>query len=239
MKYILIFFICCFYSCQVKEKLPSAKEILDKSVQIHDPNKQWYSSSFNVYIQEPRIGNPKRYSEVKLDNKNDAFELKRNREQHISTHIVSKEKAITYLDDKIETDTTLIKKYRLEPKRNKRYQRFYKVLLGLPMSLEREIAELGLVEEVFFNKENSYKVAVKLKEPLFSENWNLFFSKKNYKLIGIEMIFPDDPTKGERLTFDGEYIVNSSIIIPRIRHWKELNDTYMGSDILIENVEKK
>lgn len=47
------------------------------------------------------------------------------------------------------------------------------------------------------------------------------------------MIFPNNPEKGERLIFEGKYMINS-INIPRIRHWRELNSNYSGSDILIK-----
>ncbi len=224
--------------CQNKEQIPTANDILTKSIQTHDPNGNWNNASFSIYIQEPRLGNPVRYSEVKLNNKDNSFELKRNREEHVSTHIVDKDgTSITYLDDKIETDTLLINKYRLNPNRNKGYQRFYKVLLGLPMSLNSK--KITLNEDVItssFNKEQCYKLSVILGEPLFSKHWNVFFSKENNKIVGLEMVFPKDPNKGERLVFEGEFIINNDIIIPRIRHWRELNDAYSGSDIILKDL---
>jgi len=237
MKYILSILILCFWNCTTKESIPTGTEILEKSIKVHDPKHKWNTSNFVIRVQEPRIGNPVRYSIIKMNNKDKSFELKRNRDEFISTHIVTNDTAKTFLNGKIETDTTLIKKYRLEPRRNKRYQRFYHVLLGLPMSLPTEISEINSVTTTFFNKEDCYKISVTLNEPLFSKHWNIFFSKENDRILGVEMIFPENPNKGERLVFEEKCIIDE-MMLPRIRHWKELDDTYSGSDILLEIIEK-
>lgn len=239
MRYFLLLLPLVYLGCQTKQEVPTSNEILTESINTHDPNGKWATANFGVYIQEPRIGNAKRYSEVKLNNSEDSFKLKRNRDENVSTHVVDKQGvSITYLNDKIETDSIVINKYRLNPDRNKGYQRFYKVLLGLPMSLNNnQIKVDNKVEESIFNKEKAYKLSFVFDEPLFSKHWNVFFSKETKEIIGLEMIFPEDPTKGERLIFEEQFIINDSIVIPRIRHWKELNGKYSGSDIIIEKLE--
>ena len=81
-----------------------------------------------------------------------------------------------------------------------------------------------------------FKVEIELKEPLFSKNWNVYFSQENYKIVGLEMVFPDNPEKGERLVFEDE-LKYKNIIIPRIRHWRELNNEYSGSDIILSKTD--
>jgi hypothetical protein len=237
MNRIIILIFIVFASCSTKEQQLTGEEILLKSSQKHDPKNQWDTAGFEVYIQEPRMKNPVRFSIVKLDNKVNSFSLQRNRDENISTHIVdAKGNTKTLLNNKAITDTTLIKKYRLDPSRNKGYQRFYKLLLGLPMSLNKnEIASYNSFELSRFNDKSAYKVAVELKEPMFSKNWNLYFSEEDFKILGVEMVFPEDTTKGERIVFDGEIKLNK-MIIPRIRHWRELNNEYSGSDIILKKV---
>ncbi|CAL2088266.1 DUF6503 family protein [Tenacibaculum sp. 190524A05c] len=238
MRYFFFLLTIVFLGCQAKEQLPTSSEILAKSIGIHDPNGNWEKASFSIYIQEPRVGNAKRFSEVKMNNRENSFELKRNRDEHISTHIVQKDgRLLTYLNDQVETDSLLVKKYRLQPERNTGYQRFYNVLLGLPMSLQSDgvIVSKDVVETTF-NKEESYKLNVIFNKPLFSKHWNVFIAKKSDKIIGLEMVFPDDPTKGERLVFEGEFQISDDIKIPRIRHWRELDDTYAGSDIILKSL---
>lgn len=236
----IIAVVCSLFllSCAPKKEPLSAEEIIEKSIQFHDANKQWNSVNFSAHLQEPRVGNPKRFSVITLNNQDNSFELKRNRDHHISTHKVDKNgDASTLLDDAIVTDSILIKKYRLEPERNINYHRFYKVMLGLPMSLSENIQEVKGIEEVAFNNQEAYKIEVELKEPLFSKNWYVFFSQKECKVLGIEIFFPNDSNKGERLVFEGEFAINE-IKIARMKHWYDLNNEYLGSDIIISELKE-
>lgn len=236
MKYICSFVLLILFSCNQKETLTN-NEILEKGIEKHDPNNEWESANINIHIQEPRISNPERYSIVKLNNKNGSFELHRNREKSVSKHIIDENGVSkTFLDNQISTDSLLIKKYRLDPKRNFGYKRFYQLLLGLPMSLQNEKFYLKEnVEEVFFNHQNAYKLSLELEKPMFSKNWNLYFSLNDFTLLGIEVVFPEDKNKGERLFFDGEMKINA-MSIARTRHWYELDNTYAGSDIIIKKL---
>jgi hypothetical protein len=238
MRVIAVLCSLFLLSCAPKKEPLSAEEIIEKSIQFHDANKQWNSAKLSVHMQEPRVGNPKRFSVVNLNNQENSFQLQRNRDTHVSKHIVDKNgQATTLLDNAIVTDSILIKKYRLEPKRNANYHRFYKVMLGLPMSLPENIQEIKEISEVDFNNHKSYKVEIVLKEPLFSKNWYVFFSQKDFKVLGVEMFFPNDPNKGERLVFEGEFESNG-IKIPRMKHWYELNNEYSGSDIIVSKLKE-
>ena len=162
----------------------------------------------------------------------------RNRGEKIASYGINAKGITTVLlDNKVVEDSLSIKKYMLQPRRVKSYQNFYQMLLGLPMSInEHTIAEFNSISKTIFNEKLSYKVQIKLKEPMFSDVWNLFVSEDDFTLLGIEMIFPEDPTKGERLYFE-KTIQIGEITIPRIRHWYELNDTYSGSDVIVKLLE--
>jgi len=213
----------------------SGKEILEKCITTHDPESKWNTLTIDLQIQEPRIKNPFRYSKVKLNNKTGAFELQRNRANSVSKHIIdAKGKAKTLLDGKIVLDSDSIKKFRLNPESNHRYKKFYEILLGLPMSLEPNIIEkIGNPQKVTFNRYFTYKIEIQLKEALFSKHWNIFIDTKSMELVGIEIFFPEDDSKGERFYFEGKVKIENSNII-RIRHWHEFKeDVYSGSDIIM------
>ncbi len=237
--YFLIF--CVLISCnsrQPQAKILSGKEIIAKSIKVHDPNQKWSGIKISIHIQEPRISDPFRYSTVKLNIENGEFELQRNRDDHISTHVVdSTGNAKVLLDGQEKITDSLVKKYKLSAERNKGYRNFYNMMYGLPMALENSITKyLGNTKEVVFNEQECYKISVELKEPLFSKYWHIFVSKKTFECKGVEITFPDDASKGERLYFEGEFFING-IKIPRIRHWYEYSDDqYSGSDIIVKEL---
>lgn len=90
-----------------------------------------------------------------------------------------------------------------------------------------------------FNDKEAYKLTVVLKEAVFSNYWNIFLSRESYQILGLEIYFPGEPEKGERLYFEGEYEFDD-IKIPRIRHWHEFsNDDYSGTDIIVRTLESE
>lgn len=231
---ILSFLITILLSCN-QEKPLNGSQILSNSIKVHDPSDAWGEATLNLYIQEPRISNPHRYSIVKLDNSNNTFELTRNRGKHISRHIIdSLGNSFVILDEKMEIDTGLVKKYRLSASRNADYKKFYQTMYGLPMSLSNSTEKIINTTTGIFAQEECYKIQLKLKEKIISRYWHIFISTSDMKILGIEITFPDDPSKGERLFFDKIIEVNG-MKIPRIRHWHNLEDNeYSGSDIILK-----
>ena len=235
----LLLLIILTASCQTNNNTPkvlNGAELIQKSIEVHDPNNNWQDLVLNIRTQEPRVGNPGRFSEVKLNNKTGAFEMIRNREQHLSKHIIDENgNATTLLDNSDSYPDSLIAKYRLQPERNQRYRNFYQTMYRLPMSLK--IDTIFSAEEAMFNNTSCYKISLQLEEEVFSKYWDIFLEKDSYIYKGMEITFPDEPEKGERLYFNGEAIIDG-VKIPRTRHWHELSDdAYMGSDILVKELE--
>ena len=236
--YFFLFGILIFIlSACNQEKSLDGLQILNESITAHDSSGTWNRASLNLYIQEPRVSNPLRYSILKLDNSKNTFELSRNRDEYVSKHVIESDgNSFTLLDGKKEIDTSLIKKYRLDPQRNIGYKNFYQLMYGLPMSLNSYMEKIVSTTEVVFNKEQCYKIEVELKEPMISKHWIIYISKANNRITGIEIVFPDKPNEGDRLYFEG-IIKIDGIKIPRIRHWHELkNDAYSGSDIIVKEI---
>lgn len=234
--FTLLTFSILLLSCAKEPKIDGQK-LLDQSISFHDPESNWDKAVFDIHIQEPRISNPFRYSIVKLDNNLNTFELSRNRDQYISTHIIDQNGRSTVLLDGVTvTDSTLIKKYRLDSSRNIRYKDFYKLIYGLPMSLSKSVSMIKQTTEQLFNEKESFKVEVELEQAIISKHWNLFISKKDHQLLGIEIFFLGEPEKGERLYFEGIATINK-MKLPRVRHWHTYNnDSYSGSDIIIKEI---
>ncbi|CAL2086127.1 DUF6503 family protein [Tenacibaculum sp. 190524A02b] len=220
-----------------QEKQLNGSTILKEAILVHDANNNWNTTQLNLHIQEPRKGNPHRYSILNLDNNTNVFRLKRNRDQYISEHVVESDgNSFVLLDGSKNIDSLLIEKYRLNPSRNIGYKKFYHLLYGLPMTLNSWVEKINNTSETIFNGEACYKIELVLKEAMFSKHWNVFISKEEKEIKGIEMIVPEKPDGGERIYFEGNILVNG-INIPRVRHWHEFNsDAYSGSDIIVKEI---
>lgn len=235
MRFLFIIILISFVACK-KESITS-QSILEKSIKKHDPKNNIEKLKFKLRIQEPRLNNPVRFSDVMLDNKTGEFVLERNRDSFISTHKIDKNGiGITYLNNKIITDSLLIKKYRLDPLRNVNYRKYYQIFTLLPMSLQSVAYTLNpKFSEVSFNKKNAYKLTIELKDPVFSEHWNLYFLKNDFTFLGGKINYPNKPNEGEKIAFEGIIKIND-ILIPRFHHWYDFDNKYLGSDVIVKEI---
>ena len=80
-----------------------------------------------------------------------------------------------------------------------------------------------------------FEIALKLNRSVISEHWKLLVAVDNYQLIGIELLHPETD-EGEKLVFE-DLMSLGEMQIPRIRHWYDLEATYLGSDIIIKEIE--
>ena len=159
MRYLILLLTVCLVSCTAKEKQFSGKELLEKSLQYHDPKEEWSTAKFTLSIREPRTKNPERFSIVSINNQDNSFMLSRAREGKMALYELDAEgKTIVLLDNQVVKDSSLIKHYFLEHNRVKRYQDFYVTLLGLPMSLtEKRLSKVGSSTQVIFNEKAHIK----------------------------------------------------------------------------------
>ena len=204
MRYLFLLSLVLLISCQPKEKEYSGKEILEKSIQKHDPRGQWNTAEFTLRIQEPRLQNPVRFSLVYLNNKTNAFKLMRNREDKIASYGINDKGIITVLlDTKAVEDSISIQRYLLQEARVKVYQNSYQTMLGLPMTLNNDFIEnIRTVSKESFNGKSAFKLELTLKRKVFSDRWNVYFSQDDFTLLGIDVVSHDNPSQGERLYFE-------------------------------------
>ncbi|MEM8900368.1 MAG: DUF6503 family protein [Bacteroidota bacterium] len=235
---LLILSLLWAISCAGPGMLTS-EQVLEASRSFHDPNQAWESATLSLRIQEPRIQNPTRYSNLLLNNADGSFSLERNRDEHISTHIVnSNGEGSVLFNGSADIDSQYVAAYRLSPERSLGYRGFYEFMYGLPMSItEERTKSISPLNAAFFNDKACYQIEVELVEPLISAHWYLYFRESDFRMEGVEIFFPDEPEKGEKIIFDHLAEING-MKIPRIRNWYELsNGDYSGSDIIVSEIE--
>lgn len=196
--------------------------------------------TLEIRIQEPRIQNPDRFSEVFLDFKTGAFVLHRNRDERMASYIIGEDgKAEVALDGCKRITDSDKKEYLLDATRNTRYRSYYQYLYGLPMILHDEDKfSLMTSVETTFDKQKAIERTYHLSEPVFSAIWKITFLE-NGELKKLEFYNEEKPEEGEYIIFGGSF-ETGGVTIPRFRHWYEKkNNEYLGSDIIVSQLQKE
>ncbi|MCO6475229.1 MAG: hypothetical protein J5I94_01340 [Phaeodactylibacter sp.] len=211
----------------------SAGEVLQRSMQFHDPQGRWPSAALHFIIAEPRVENPGRLSEVFLNNPGNTFSIKRQYENVSVVRGILQDSCYSLVDSVLVNpqDTATIRLHRLECERTQGYRAFYKLLNGMPMSLHvPEVQLLPEVAEDSIGGRTALRIAARFNNPIIGEEWFIYFAPDNYQLLGYGYAAEG---AGEILRLDGMVEV-SGMKLPRMRHWyNRIDGAYLGSDIYV------
>lgn len=212
-----------------------ADELIQNSQAAHFPENQTSLPEVSLRIQEPRLTNPDRFSEVSFGENGIGFQLTRNRGSSLTTYIIHSDGTPElHLDGAIISNEEIQRAYRLTPDRAKLYQKIYRFMYSLPLSLTPEtISEIiDIDEHAMFQDKTAIAMTLKLTEPIFSSDWIVYFSTEENQLLGLDLV-EENKDEGERIIFSGDILIDGAKI-PRMRHWYKIpSNDYLGSDIII------
>ena len=213
--------------------------ILEQVKKGYDAKDHWSKVDLKVHLQEPRVGNPQRHTQLTLNRSDGYFEMSRPREGGtVKRVITSKGEEMSFLNGESEISEELRIKYRLNSETHAAMKRFYDIMYGLPMSVEEGFWEqIEPAEKSVFEGRDAYRINMVLNEELISKYWTLIIGVDDYQLLALEFTHPEEPdNEGELIKFEGEYEVDG-VIFPRVRHWYLLgSNEYLGTDIIVEEL---
>lgn len=229
----LTIILILFSLIQSYGQLPTAMEILNKSIAYHDPQNNWskFRGSLSFYQINPASSIQKQRI-IRLDNLNDYFEfteigndtISRTLENNHCRHSING-------NDNIDKDILFMRGLTCD--RTKMYRDYYTYLYGLPMKLKDPGTIIdSRVQEIQYNGIQCLTFRVKYEAEVGKDTWDFFFDPKSYALVGYR--FYHDVSKN-----DGEYIhlydlanING-ILFPKNRYWyTNQNNQFLGADIL-------
>ncbi|MEM9671105.1 MAG: DUF6503 family protein [Cyclobacteriaceae bacterium] len=219
-------------------KCKNSQYILNQSKLKYDVNQQWNQSELSMHIQEPRIGNPQRYSRVVLNNTNNYFEIERTYDEgNIKQSLGDDEDYQVLLDENSDVSAEIREKYRLSEERGEGYRNFYQTMYGLPMSItENFYTEIAPAEPITFEGKDAYRISLELNQEMISKHWRLIIATEDFTLLGVEFYHPENSNEGERIKFEDE-VQLGNISLPRMRHWYDnKTEEYLGSDIIVSEI---
>ena len=211
----------------------SAGDVLLRSIQFHDPQDKWARANLHFVIDEPRIENPDRLSEVFLNNAEHTFSINRRYGNTLVTRGIIQDSCYSLVDSALvnPVDTATIHLHRLECERTQGYRNFYKLLNGMPMSLYvPEVQVLPEVVEDSIGGQRALRISARFNNPVIGEEWFIYFNPENFHLLGYGYAAEG---AGELLRLDGLVEVGG-MKLPRMRHWyNRIDGSYLGSDIYV------
>ena len=193
-------------------QLQTAEEILNKSIQYHDPKNQWNTFNHSMDFVSERPNGPDRKSTVLINNTKGQFKLM---EENNDMEIVM-ESCVTIPPGKTCDQV-------------KRTRNYYLYLWGLPMKLKDQGTNLDpkVTEEVFEGKD-----CYVLRVPYEKDVWFFYIDKSSYEMTAY-MFYQDEATKkGELIYLDDEEKIDN-MRIPKKRKWLTTPDQkVLGTDVL-------
>ena len=231
---ILSFFFIIILNSKAQEL--SGSEIIEKSIEFHDPDNIWSSGHFMSDLKESRPNGPSHNSLVEINNLNGFFYVIRYQDGHALEYTIKDGECIESLDWNYVLSEAEIEEYNLTCERSNLLRDCYTYLWGMPMKLKDPGTIISNdVDLVQFNEEQVLSVQVTYREDVGSDTWYFYFHPENYSLVGYRFYHVEEEN-------DGEYIILTDLLavgsmkIPKSRKWFiNIDDKFLGEDIL-ENI---
>ena len=234
--YLVILTLFSFHSVTAQEL--TGKELLDKAINFHDPNKNWssFNGEFHVTMETPNNSN--RVSKIRINLPSELFYIQAKRDTITTEYTLDKTECTVKLNGAVDISVEERKTYNLNCDRANMYKNYYTYLYGLPMKLEDEgtIIDENVERKTFKGKEYLVLKA-SYDEHVGSDVWFFYFDTNTYAMEIYQFFKTDDNGKLKQDTGEYTLLTDTSIIndvkMPKARAWYyNKDDKYLGTDIL-------
>ncbi|ARV06737.1 hypothetical protein BTO04_08545 [Polaribacter sp. SA4-10] len=210
-------------------------ELLEKSIQFHDPNNNWatFEGAFFVTMETPEKS--ARKSSIRINLPKEHFSVKAIRDTIVTEYTVDKGACSIAINGNTDPSEALKKKHNLSCERANLYKNYYTFLYGLPMKLKDEgtIIHQNVEKRKFKGKEYLVLKATYNKE-VGKDTWYFYFNPKTYAME-VYQFYKEKKDSGEYILLSGLETINE-IKMPKNRAWYyNKNEGYLGTDILTTN----
>jgi hypothetical protein len=211
----IIWIIPVFIAFGCETKL-SGPELIQRSIQYHDPSGEWKSFNKVMFFSDSRPGKSSRNYEVQLDNPNSYFKYINRGEELV--YEVKDEECLSGVDQSPECQRALM------------LRNYYTFLWGLPMKL---MNEGNRIEEEFSREMLDGIEAYVVKVPFEEDVWFFYLHPDTFQLMAYKFYMDEEKEVGEIIYLKGEVIVDN-MKIPSERSWyRTEKDEFLGTDYLM------
>ncbi len=210
----------------------SGDQLLEKSIQFHDPNGNWstFKGAFLVTMKTPKSSPRKSFIEMDLPQEH--FLVKAIKDGVITQYTVDKGICRIAVNGNTTPSEALLKKHKLSCERANLYKNYYTYLYGLPMKLKDEGTIIHQKTTIKTFKGKEYLVLkVSYTKEVGNDTWYFYFDPKTYAMEAYQF-FKEQKERGEYILLTGLETIHD-IKMPKERAWYyNKDDGYLGTDVL-------
>ena len=212
-----------------------ASEVLEKSIQHHDPNDILRSEKVTFHFLETRPGGSDRKTTVTIDYSEEYYHV--NREVDGATIVMEWDKGATKfrLNGNDSPSPQEMEEFRLNADYLNRMKNYYRYLWFLPVTLLDPGTILHESWEMtdFFGKK-CIELKATYEEGVGGDTWYFYFHPDNFALQGYRFYHDESANDGEYILLDGT-VVNEGVTIPQSRNWYTHKEgKFLGMDTLVK-----
>ena len=234
MKNFLIISFTLLFSNYIFSQEMLGKELLEKSIEYHDPKGNWEKGKFTFRLKQDMPQRGIRFTTFKIDHRKEVFWQKDEIEKDVIIRQIEKDSCEYELNGKKTFTAEESKKHHLNCERTKMWRDYQTYLYGLPMKLKDQGTIIHeKIEKTTFQDKPCWKLKVTYEATVGKDTWYFYFSPENYSLIGYRFYKDESKNDGEFITLEDEIIINE-IKFPRDRKWYfNIDGNYLATDYIL------
>jgi len=212
----------------------TAKEIIDLSIQYHDPENKLAKGDYIYHFDESRPNSSKSKTKVRLAPHKEEFELEYTRKAVTQIYNINKGRVKFSANGNTDLTEEFKKENRISEERGKMMKNYYMYLWQLPMKIKDPGTRIHEnVERTSFFDTEALEVKVTYDEEVGKDIWYFYFDPLSYRLVGYRFYHDESANDGEYILLENEYKLDN-IKLPAKRMWyTHKEDKFLGTDELV------
>lgn len=214
MKKYYLFLLCLItFACEKPSDQLSAPELIQKSIEYHDPNQVWskLKATFEFTDSLPAPRESRSYS-VSLENN--------------LSKMVYRNQSLTYI---VWHDSVQVFNGEIENERALRMRNYYTYLWGLPMKLNDPGTQ---IDQEVGKEELNGKSYLVVRVPYEKDIWYFYIDPETYQMEAYKF-YQDEPNQKGEIIYLAGLSEFKGLKIPANRSWyRTENDEFLGTDQL-------
>jgi len=225
--------ICCYLWQTAYTQAPSPEELLQRSIQYHDPQREWAHFADSLKIKQLRPNGDVAYRDIYIDRPNERFSFRSDHSEGTLRYHVDGDASDYSFAGSRDISDEIRKKYRINADRPKMYQSYYLYLYGLPMKLKDPGTHLHpRVVKTTFKGKSYYRMRVDYASEVGDDRWYFYYNPETYALEMSQFYHDESKLDGEYIYHKGIRQFGSLKLVEELGWYMNVDDRHLGKDVL-------